>query len=47
MIQEVQKIPNKIIPDRYTLRYIVIKLPSANDKDRILKIVIEEKGNRK
>ena len=38
-VQEAQRIPNKLDPERTTSRYVIIKLPKAKDKERILKAV--------
>ena len=38
-VQEAQRIPNKLDPERTTPRYVIIKLPKAKDKERILKAV--------
>ena len=36
-VQEAQEVPNKVNSKRYTQRYIIIKLPKFNNKERILK----------
>ena len=42
-IQEAQRIPNKMDAKRPTLRHIIIKMPKAKDKERILKEAREKK----
>ena len=37
-VQETQTIPNKINPKRPTPRHIIIKMPKAKYKERILKV---------
>ena len=49
-VQEVQRIPYRINQQRNTSRYILIKLPKINQKERILKAAREKqqvtyKGN--
>ena len=36
-VQEAQRIPKKLDPNRNTARHIIIKLPKIKDKERILK----------
>ena len=36
-IQEAQRVPKKLDPERTSLRHIIIKLPKVNDKERLLK----------
>ena len=36
-IQEAQRAPNKLNPNRPTLRHIIIKMAKVSDKERILK----------
>ena len=36
-IQEAQRAPNKLNPNRSTLRHIIIKIVKVKDKERILK----------
>ena len=36
-IQETQRAPNKLKPNRPTPRHIIIKMAKVNDKERILK----------
>ena len=36
-VQEAQRVPKKLDPRKYTLRYNIITLPKIKDKDRILK----------
>ena len=43
-IQEAQRAPNKLNPNRPTPRHIVIKVAKAKDKDRILKAVREKQS---
>ena len=40
-VQEVQRVPNKMDAKRPTPRHIIIKMPKARDKERILKSAIE------
>ena len=42
-VQEVQRIPNKMDPQRPTPRHIIIKMPKVKDKERILKAATEKK----
>ena len=42
-VQEVQRIPYRINQQRNTSRYILIKLPKINHKERILKAAREKK----
>ena len=37
LIQEAQRVPNKMDPKRNIPRYIIIKLPKIKDKEKILK----------
>ncbi len=41
-VQEVQRTPNKRNPKRTTPRHIIIKMPRAKDKERILKAAREK-----
>ena len=36
-VQEAQRVPNKLDPERTTPRHIIIKVPKAKDKERTLK----------
>ena len=36
-VQEAQRVPKKLDPERNTPRHIIIKLPKIKDKERILK----------
>ena len=38
-VQEAQRVPNKMDPNRTTSRHIIIKMPKVKDKERILKAV--------
>ena len=40
-VQEVQRVPNKMIPKRPTPRHIIIKMPNIRDKERLLKAARE------
>jgi len=40
-VQEVQSVPSRIIPRRYTPNHIVIKSTNIKDKDKILKTTSE------
>ena len=40
-VQEAQRVSNKLDPKRNTPRHIIIKMPKAKDKERILKSAIE------
>ena len=40
--QEVQRVPKKLDPRRYTPRHIITKLPKIKDKERILKAAREK-----
>nr|KAF6363168.1 hypothetical protein mPipKuh1_010165 [Pipistrellus kuhlii] len=42
-VQEVHRTPNKRNPKRTTPRHIIIKIPRAKDKERILKAAREKK----
>ena len=47
-VQEAQRVPKKLDPRRNTPRYIIIKLPKINDKERLLKATREkERGPTK
>ena len=37
-IQEAQRAPNKLNPNRPTLRHIIIRMAKVKDKERILKV---------
>ena len=39
--QEIQKIPNKMNPKRFSARYIIIKMPKIKEKETILKTAKE------
>ena len=41
-VQEAQRVPNKLDPQRPTLRHIVIKMTRLNDKERILRAAREK-----
>ena len=41
-VQEAQRVPIKMKPNRRTLRHITIKMPSFKDKERILKATREK-----
>ena len=41
-IQEAQRVPNKMDPNRTTPRHIMIKMPKVKDKERILKVAREK-----
>ena len=41
-VQEAQKVPKKLDPRKYTLRHIIIKVPKAKDRERILKAAREK-----
>ena len=41
-VQEVQRVPNTMNPDRTTPRHIVIKMPKLRDNERILKEATEK-----
>ena len=41
-VQEAQKVPNKINPNRPTPRHITIKMAKLKDKERILKAAREK-----
>ena len=43
-IQEAQRAPNKLNPNRPTQRHIVIKMAKVNDKERILKEAREKQS---
>ena len=40
-VQEVQRVPNKMNPERPTPRHIIIKMPKVKDKESILKVARE------
>ena len=41
-VQEAQRVPKKLHPRKYTLRYNIITLPKIKDKERILKAAREK-----
>ena len=41
-VQKVQKVPNKLNPNRPTPRHIIIKMAKVKDKERILKATREK-----
>ena len=41
-VQEAQRVPNKLDPERPTLRHIIIKMTSIHNKERILKAIREK-----
>ena len=41
-VQEVQRVPKKINPNRPTLRHIIVKMAKVKDKERILKAAGEK-----
>ena len=41
-VQEVQRVPIKMNPQRLTLRYIIIKMPGFKGKEKILKAAREK-----
>ena len=41
-VQEEQRVPNKINPNRPTTRYTIIKMMKVKDKERILKAAKEK-----
>ena len=43
-IQEAQRVPNKLNPNRHTPRHIIIKMAKVNDKERILKAAREKQS---
>ena len=43
-IQEAQRAPNKLNPNRPTPRHIIIKMAKVNNKERILKAVREKQN---
>ena len=43
-VQEAQRAPNKMDPKRKTPRHIIIKMPKANDKERLLKVSREKQS---
>ena len=42
-VQQAQRVPNKMDANRPTPRYIIIKMPKVQDKERILKTARENK----
>ena len=42
-VQEAQRVPKKLDPRKHTPRHIIITLPKAKDKNRILKTSREKK----
>ena len=43
-VQEAQRVPNKLDPQRSTPRHIIIKMTRLKEKDRILKARREKQG---
>ena len=43
LVQEVQRVPNKLDPKRLTPGHIIIKMTRLKDKERILKVTREKK----
>ena len=41
-VQEAQRVPNKLDPERTTPRHIIIKMPNVKNKGRILKAAREK-----
>ena len=41
-VHKAQRVPNKLDPKRATPRHIIIKMPKAKDKERILKAAKEK-----
>ena len=41
-VQEAQRVPNKMDPNRTTSRHIIIKMPKVKNKERILKAAREK-----
>ena len=41
-VQEAQRIPNKLDPERTTPSHIIIKMPKVKDQERILKAAREK-----
>ena len=41
-VQEVQRVPKKINPNRPTLRHSIVKMAKVKDKERILKAAREK-----
>ena len=41
-VQEAQRVPNKLDPNRTTPRHIIIQMPKVKDKERILKAAREK-----
>ena len=42
-VQEAQRVPKRLDPNRNRLRYIIIILPKIKDRERILKATINKK----
>ena len=42
-VQEAQRVPKRLDPNRNRLRYIIIILPKIKDRERILKATIKKK----
>ena len=42
-VQEAQRVPKKLDPNRNTPRHIIIKLPKIKDEERILKAAREKR----
>ena len=43
-VQDPQKLPNKMNPNRPTPRHIIIKMAKVKDKERILKAATEKQS---
>ena len=43
-VQKAQRVPNELDPKRTTLRHIVIKMPTAKDREKILKAAREKQS---
>ena len=43
-VQEAQRVPNKLDPNRNTPRHIIIKMPKVKEKERLLKAAREKQG---
>ena len=43
LVQEAQRVPNKLDPKRITPTHIIIKMSKVKDKERILKAAREKK----
>ena len=41
-VQEAQRVPKKLDPERNTPRHIIIKLPKIKDREKILKAATEK-----